>query len=124
MKTKSSKQPSTEARIQAGREVFEKYATYLAEVEQALELDPGTLAEMLLAGATMNPFNDGYSLRDSLKSKADKGGRSEEEVDIASAAWEVVGVFANLENSAVQDHRTASRRVEKIIHRHREVLAA
>jgi hypothetical protein len=121
---KPSKQPSTEARIQAGREVFEKYATYLAEVEKALELNPGTLAEMLLAGNTMNPFNDGYSLRDSLKCRADKGGRRVTNVDIKSAAWEVVGVFANLENSAVQDHRTASRRVEKIIHRHQETLAA
>ena len=45
MKTKSSKQPSTEARIQAGREVFEKYATAIAEIESILGLDAGELIE-------------------------------------------------------------------------------
>lgn len=120
---KTTSKPAIETRIDSARAVFDKYAPFLAEVEAELNHPPGYLFEMLLGGAPQNPCADGSDSRASLQEQCTNHMKPLTEEQIPTAAWELSQVFGNLEFAPLKVQRTAARKVEAVIRRHREALA-
>lgn len=121
---KTTRKPTIETRIEAARAVFEKYAPFLVEVEAELNHAPGYLFEMILGSQPQNPCSDGFKSRETLQDQSCRDTKPLADEAIPSAAWELSQVFGNLELAPLKVQRTAAKRIESVIRRHREALAA
>lgn len=121
---KTTPNPTIETRIEAARAVFDKYASFLAEVEAELNHPPGYIFEMLLGGSPQNPWSNGFEVRESLQEQCSRDTKTITDGEADSAAWEIVQVFGNLELAPIEVHHTAAEKVEAVIRRHQKQLAA
>lgn len=122
--TKNTRKRTIETRIEAARAVFDKYAPFLAEVEAELNHPPGFLFEMILGSQPQNPCSNGFQSRATLQDQSCRDTTPLADEAIPSAAWELSQVFGNLEHATLKVQRTAAKRIESVIRRHHESLAA
>lgn len=121
MKTSRTK---IQTHINAGRAVYQQLEEYIAELEIALGHKPGFIVRMLLGGAPINPCPTGFAERDGLKEECEFDIEPVTDEEIPRAASEISAVIGCLATAPLKVHRTASRRVESVIHRHRQTLAS
>lgn len=123
MKT-SRNQTNLQTHINAGRAVFQQFEEYIAELEIALGHKPGFVVRMLLGGFPVNPCPTGFAERDAIEEECEFDIEPVTDEEIPWAAREITGQIGCLATAPLKVHRTASRRVESVIRRHRKTLAS
>ena len=111
-------------RIDAIRAEFEKHIEYLADIEEAVGHEPGFAATIVMGSAPICARQTSFRSRSSIK---DPGGIDMEplrDAEIPNVAWELAEIIGCLEVASLQKKLVAARRVEMVLRRHREKLAA